>query len=96
MTVGDLANRLLLRPHSTAELVNRLVAADLITRDIAVHDRRKVHVRLTARGEAVLATLSARNLRELQTVTPAFEALLLQLSDLVEDFVGPNDCGAGA
>ena len=48
MTVGDLANRLLLRPHSTAELVNRLVAADLITRDIAVHDRRKVHVRLTA------------------------------------------------
>ncbi|MEN5115658.1 MarR family winged helix-turn-helix transcriptional regulator [Brevundimonas diminuta] len=96
MTVGDLANRLLLRPHSTAELVNRLVAADLITRDSAVHDRRKVHVRLTARGEAVLATLSARNLRELQTVTPAFEALLLQLSDLVEDFVGPNDCDTGA
>jgi DNA-binding MarR family transcriptional regulator len=85
MTVGELANRLLLRPHSTAELVNRLAAADLITRDTAVHDRRMVHLQLTAKGEAVLAALSARNLRELRTVTPAFEALLLRLSDLVED-----------
>lgn len=84
ITVGELARRLMLRPHSTAELVNRLAAANLITRDSAPHDRRMVHLSLAPEGEVVLARLSERNLRELKTVTPLFEDLLHHLTDLVE------------
>lgn len=84
MTVGELAKRLLLRPHSTAELINRLAAADLISRDAATHDRRMVNLQLTAKGETILAKLSDRNLRELRTVAPAFENLLDRLTDLVQ------------
>lgn len=84
MTVGELAKRLLLRPHSTAELINRLAAADLISRDTAAHDRRMVNLQLTPKGETVLAKLSDRNLRELRTVAPAFENLLDRLTDLVQ------------
>ena len=84
MTVGELAKRLLLRPHSTAELVNRLAAADLISRDAAPHDRRMVNLQLTPKGETILAKLSDRNLRELRTVAPAFGNLLDRLPDLVQ------------
>lgn len=83
ITIGELARRLMLRPHSTAELVNRLTAANLISRDSAPHDRRMVHLRLAPEGEVVLARLSERNLRELKTVTPVFEDLLHHLTELV-------------
>ena len=44
-TVGDLAARLGIRPHSAAELVNRLVAARLVRRVTDTMDRRRVHLR---------------------------------------------------
>lgn len=82
MTIGELAKRLLLRPHSAAELVDRLVAAEVIVRDAAPNDRRVVNLRLTPKGEALLAQLSERNLRELRAVTPAFETLIERFADL--------------
>jgi len=84
ITVGDLAKRLLLRPHSTAELVNRLALANLITRTVSDQDRRKIGLHLTPKGEAVLAQLSESNLQELRTVSPAFETLIERLAHLVE------------
>lgn len=92
ITVGELARRLLLRPHSTAELVNRLATASLITRMVADPDRRKVSLRLTPKGETVLAGLSARNLEELRTVSPALEVLIGRLASLVDaDGDWPDD-----
>src|SRR5262245_17686735 len=42
VTIGFLAERLLLKHHSTVELVDRLVEIDLVTRQADGGDRRKV------------------------------------------------------
>ena len=76
MTVGDLAARLLLKPHSAAGLIDRLAANDMISRETAPHDKRVVHVRLTSEGDQVLALLTDRNLQELRTISPALEISL--------------------
>src|SRR5215469_15885297 len=49
-TVGDLAEYMLLRPHSTVELVDRAEAAGLVRRQPDPGDGRLVRVRLTAKG----------------------------------------------
>ena len=53
-TMGDLAGYLLLRPHSTVELVDRAEAAGLVERMPDGEDGRVVRVRLTADGEEIL------------------------------------------
>jgi DNA-binding MarR family transcriptional regulator len=82
MTVGDLAAELLIRHHSTVELVGRLEKAGLVRRDADVEDRRKVFVSLAPPGEELLAALSVGNLRELQLVAPIFAGLLRQMDTL--------------
>lgn len=64
-TVGDLADHLLLHHHSAVGLVERTVASGLVSRHEDRDDRRVVRVRLTARGAAALAKLSALHLEEL-------------------------------
>jgi DNA-binding MarR family transcriptional regulator len=65
-TIGDVAGHLLLRHHSAVELVDRAQQADLVERTPDPDDHRVVRVRLTAHGEALLATLAAAHLDELQ------------------------------
>lgn len=64
-TVGDLADYLLLRPHSTVELVNRAEAAGLVERIPDRADGRVVRVRLTAEGNLVLQKLTRAHLDQL-------------------------------
>src|SRR5438105_1713915 len=52
-TMGELAGDLLLRPHSTVELVDRAVAAGLVERMPDSVDGRVVRVRLTGEGDRV-------------------------------------------
>src|SRR5579862_5285823 len=47
-TIGELAERLQLRHHSTVELVNRLEKQGHVVRELGKEDRRQVLVRLTA------------------------------------------------
>ncbi len=82
MTISDLAAQLLLKHHSVVELVGRMEKADLIKRTTDDEDRRRVLVTLTARGEGVLASLSASNLKELRLVAPAFAGLLSRVNRL--------------
>ena len=79
MTSGDLAAEMMVRHHSAVELVGRLEKAGLTTRTNDPDDRRKVLVSLTAKGERVLARLSARNLKELRAIGPDLPELLDQL-----------------
>src|SRR6476646_4577376 len=51
-TVGDLAGYLLLRPHSTVELVDRAEAAGLVERTPDADDGAVVRVRLTGAADA--------------------------------------------
>lgn len=74
-TVGDLAGYLLLRPHSTVELIDRAEAASLVERWGDDGDGRITRVRLTADGEQRLDQLAAAHLDELQRLAPALEHL---------------------
>jgi len=65
-TVGEVAAHLMLRHHSTVELVNRAAAKDLVRREADPGDRRVVHLALTRRGERVLASLSESHVEELR------------------------------
>ncbi|KRB42767.1 MarR family winged helix-turn-helix transcriptional regulator [Phenylobacterium sp. Root700] len=85
MSIGDLAAQLLIKHHSTVELIGRLEKAGYTQRAVDDDDRRKVLVSLTDHGEAVLAALSANNLNELRVIAPAFSGLLGQLEKLSGD-----------
>jgi DNA-binding MarR family transcriptional regulator len=64
-TVGELAERLQLRHHSTVELVNRAQGQELVDRAAHPDDARVVRVVLTPQGEQVLGELSALHRDEL-------------------------------
>jgi DNA-binding MarR family transcriptional regulator len=57
MTIGELAERLQIRHHSTVGLVDRLVALGLVERQAATTDRRQVYVALTPQGIEILERL---------------------------------------
>ena len=64
-TLGDVADSLLLRHHSTVGLVDRADAAGLVSRTRDRADHRVVRLRLTRKGAARLEALSALHLEEL-------------------------------
>jgi DNA-binding MarR family transcriptional regulator len=69
-TIGELAERLQLKHHSTVELVNRLEKQGHVARELSRQDRRQVIVRLTSSGAAVLRQLSLAHHEELETAGP--------------------------
>jgi DNA-binding MarR family transcriptional regulator len=85
MSIGDLAAELLIKHHSTVELVGRLEKGGFTQRSVDPHDARKVLVALTAVGEKLLADLSTRNLRELRLISPAFSGLIGEVEKLSND-----------
>ncbi len=76
VTVGDLAERLRLRPHSAAELVGRLAQAGLVMRKHDPDDHRRVLLTLTDRAERLLADLSTVHMDELKRIGPALDRVL--------------------
>ncbi|HEY9556437.1 MAG TPA: MarR family transcriptional regulator [Acidimicrobiales bacterium] len=74
-TIGDLAQHLLLRHHSTVELIDRAERADLVRRDPDPDDHRVVHVHLTDTGEERLAALTAAHIEELARLAPNIEPI---------------------
>ena len=75
-TVGDLAGYLLLRPHSTVELVDRAEAADLVERAPDSDDGRVVRVRLTREGERILQQLTSAHLDRLHELAVVLDELV--------------------
>jgi len=65
-TVGEVADYLLLRHHSTVELVDRADAAGLVTRHRDADDHRVVRLQLTKMAAKRLEALSALHLEELE------------------------------
>ena len=80
VTVGELAERLQLRHHSTVGLIDRFVAEKLVVRSTSVDDRRRVFVRLTAGGEHVLEKLSFTHREELKRIGPELSLLLKRVA----------------
>ena len=74
--ISDLAGYLLLRHHSTVELVGRAEAAGLVERWSDNDDGRSARVRLTAEGERRLDRLASAHLDELQQLAPVLDQLV--------------------
>lgn len=77
-TIGDLAGYLMLRPHSTVELVDRAEAAGLVERWDDDDDGRVTRVRLTADGHRRLSQLADAHLHELQRLAPILDHLVAE------------------
>jgi DNA-binding MarR family transcriptional regulator len=86
-TVGTLAERLQIQHHSTVELVDRMEGRGLVRRLRSADDRRRVLVNLTARGETLLARLSAVNRAEVRSIGPR---LMRALAAIITDVEGSN------
>lgn len=80
ITMGELAERLQLRPHSAVGLVNRLVVEGYVARVPSADDRRQVFVELSERGEQVLERLSTVHSAQLQQIGPELNRLLQRLA----------------
>jgi DNA-binding MarR family transcriptional regulator len=70
ISVGDLAERMLLQPHSATGLVDRLQRLDVVRRDAVADDRRRTQIRLTPQGEKLLASLAGMHREELIRISP--------------------------
>jgi DNA-binding MarR family transcriptional regulator len=89
--VGEIAERLQIRHHSTVELIDRLVKRGLVERHRDDEDQRRVIVSLTPQGEKILYALSRQMLTELRSTGSAFvQSLnaLLASTNNVEDVAG--------
>ena len=76
VTIGELAESLLIRHHSAVGLVDRLVLKGLVKREVAQEDRRQVYVSLTAQGEEILERLAAQHREEFQRIGSTLTDLL--------------------
>jgi DNA-binding MarR family transcriptional regulator len=83
-TVGDIAGYLALKHHSAVGLIDRADAAGLVARRNDPDDHRVVRLRLTARGEKTLATLSTLHREELRRLAPEMQAIWQNLAGLDE------------
>jgi DNA-binding MarR family transcriptional regulator len=84
-TVGDLAGYLLLRPHSTVELVDRAETAGLVERTPDYVDGRVVRVSLTSEGDRTVKRLTRAHLDRLH-----------ELAVVLDDLVNRHDDHAGS
>jgi len=90
MTVGQLAARLLIAPHSAAELVKRLEHAGYATVSTDSNDRRRHVLALTEKAEAVLEVLSDAHLNEIKNLAPRLvEALTILTAGSADRSSGP-------
>ncbi|MDE2405545.1 MAG: MarR family transcriptional regulator [Sphingomonadales bacterium] len=80
VTIGYLAQRLLLKPHSASGLVDRLEVLGLLQRAPAAEDRRQAILRLTPRADELLARLSCVHRTELARMRPVLAPLLEALA----------------
>ena len=81
ISVGDLAERLIIHHHSAVELANRLVESGLVVRLQDENDQRRVLLCLTERANACLEELSGAHLDELSRIGPLFGRFLPALGE---------------
>jgi DNA-binding MarR family transcriptional regulator len=75
-SIAELAGYLMLRHHSTVELVNRAAAAGMVRRDPDPDDARVVRVDLTRKGDRLVTELTEAHLAELRNLAITLNDLL--------------------
>jgi DNA-binding MarR family transcriptional regulator len=82
LAMKDLAEELLLAPHATVQLMNRLEKAGLAERRPSDRDRRFVFVALTPKGDALIEALGERHLEAMLRQEPQLRSSLNRLRRL--------------
>lgn len=80
VSINDLAQQLFIKHNSAVGLVDRLEQEKLVAREPSSTDRRKVELRLTARGRQMLAKLASMHRRELQRIGPRLQRFFDEVS----------------
>jgi DNA-binding MarR family transcriptional regulator len=80
LSIGELAELLLVQPHTTSELADRLVVLGLVDRQPDDKDRRVIKLGLTHAAEAALLSLSVAHRDELRRLRPLLSELLAKLN----------------
>ncbi|HVZ06218.1 MarR family winged helix-turn-helix transcriptional regulator [Hyphomicrobium sp.] len=78
LSIGEIADRLLVRHHTIVELVDRLTVLGLVERSPDPDDKRRIHVSLTKAGNAAIDKLSSIHIEELDSIRPTLRKLLKQ------------------
>jgi DNA-binding MarR family transcriptional regulator len=84
VTINELAHLLLIKHNSAVGLVDRLEAEGLVKRSADAEDRRKVNLRLTARGSRIFERLATAHREELRRIGP-------ELAEFLEYFAQPPE-----
>ena len=79
LTVGQLAEAMLLKPHSISGLADRLEALGLVRRVQGEADRRTVSLKLTDKAMKLMSSLSRTHRDELRRIRPLLISLLSKL-----------------
>ena len=79
-TIANVAKRMLLKHNSTVELVDRTIEQGLLRRLGDAADHRRILLRVTSRGERILATLAEFHTKELEQSGPE---LVRALADIL-------------
>ncbi|MBK0004757.1 MarR family transcriptional regulator [Erwinia sp. S63] len=77
-TVGYVAERLMLKPHSASGLLSRLEEAGLVMRKSDPTDQRRTFLQLTEEAEQLLESLSLAHLEELSNLKPMLLSMINQ------------------
>jgi DNA-binding MarR family transcriptional regulator len=93
ITVGDLAERLMIKSHSAVGLVTRLEERDLVLRKASARDRRVALLELRPRGAEILEAISMRNLGKIGRTAEILEDIVQTARRL--DVAGGRSKGAG-
>ena len=80
VTINELAKLLLIKHNSAVGLVDRLEAEGLVKRSTDPSDRRKVNLRLTAKGTRIFEQLAAAHRDELRRIGPRLGEFLKYFS----------------
>lgn len=78
--IGDLAGCLNLRVHTITELVDRMVASELLSRSGHAQDRRRTVLALTERARDLLRRLAGPHSEELRAIEPLVRKALERLN----------------
>ena len=94
ISMGGLAGRTLTTPSAVSEVVSRLVARDLVGREVATEDHRRHVLRLTPQGVAQIhdmeQTLPERLITALASMDPVARGVL---ADALEGWVASAGLG---
>jgi len=88
-TIGRIAERLAVEPHTAVGLVDKLEARGLLRRERSSADRRAVLLSLTPDGTRLLETLSVLHRVELARVGPGVVAALGEILSTHLERAGP-------